>query len=143
MTTNAVMGDKMPSGGKALPIGLGAAQILLAAVYAMAGTMKATQPLEKLAPMLTWVNEFPEVFVRGLGIVELLGAIGLILPALTRIKPKLVAVTAGFIIAHQLCAITLHLTRGEANVLGLNAVLMGLALFIFWGRRRRPIAPRG
>ena len=94
--------------------------------------------------MMKWIPDFPPLFVRGLGVVEVLGAIGLILPALTRIAPRLTFVAACCIVAHQLCAITLHVMRHDVGGLGLNAVLIGLALFVAWGRGKAAvILPRG
>ena len=134
----------MTGSSKVLNIALWAAQVLLAAAYGLFGWMKATQPLAQLSGMMKWIPDFPPLFVRGLGVVELLGAIGLILPALTRIAPRLTFVAACCIVAHQLCAITLHLLRGEAGVLGLNVVLIALALFIAWGRGKAAvILPKG
>jgi hypothetical protein len=132
------------STGKGWTIVLWVAQLLLAAAYAMFGSMKATQPLDKLAAMMTWIPDFPPLFVRTLGVVEVLGAVGLILPSLTRIQPRLTVVAALCILVHQLCAITLHVSKGEFGVLGLNVVLIALAAFIFWGRRSKAVvAPRG
>jgi DoxX-like family len=132
------------STGKVWTIVLWVAQLLLAAAYALFGSMKATQPLDQLAAMMTWIPDFPPLFVRTLGVVEVLGAVGLILPSLTRIQPRLTVIAALCILVHQLCAVTLHVSKGEFGVLGLNVVLIALAAFIFWGRRSKAvIAPRG
>lgn len=129
---------------KGLNIALWVAAVLLAAAYGLFGAMKLTQPIDQLATMMTWVPGSPVWFVRTLGLVEILGAIGLILPALTRILPKLTVAAALSILIHQLLAIGLHLSRGEANVIGLNIVLIALAAFIFWGRSGKAvIVPRG
>ena len=128
---------------KGWTIALWAAQLLLAAAYGLFGSMKATQPLDQLSVMMKWIPEFPPLFVRTLGIVEVLGAIGLVLPSLTRIQPRLTVVAALCILVHQFCAVALHMSKGEADVLGLNAVLIALAGFILWGRRSKAIiAPR-
>ena len=128
---------------KGWTIALWVAQLVLAAAYGFFGTMKATQPLDKLAMMMTWIPDFPPLFVRSLGTVEVLGAIGLILPSLTRIQPRLTVIAALCILVHQAFAVTLHLSKGETGVLGLNAVLIALAAFIFWGRRKKAvITPR-
>jgi len=129
--------------GKGWTIALWAAQFLLAAAYGLFGSMKATQPLDQLAQMMTWIPDFPPVFVRSLGVVEILGAIGLILPSLTRIQPRLTVLAALCILVHQFMAVSLHVSKGEFGVLGLNVVLIALAAFIFWGRRKKAvIAPR-
>ena len=118
---------------------LWAAQLLLAAAYGLFGSMKATQPLDQLAKMMTWIPSFPPLFVRSLGVVEVLGAIGLILPSLTRIQPRLTVIAALCILVHQFLAVSLHVSKGEISVLGLNVVLIMLAAFIFWGRRRKAV----
>lgn len=129
--------------GKGWTVALWIAQLLLAAAYGLFGFMKATQPLDQLAVMMKWIPDFPSLFVRTLGVVEMLGAIGLILPSLLRIQPRLTVLAALCILVHQFCAVALHLSKGEANVLGLNVVLIALAGFIFWGRRSKAvIAPR-
>ncbi len=136
--------NKTATINKGWTITLWAAQLLLAAAYGLFGSMKATQPLDQLAMMMTWIPDFPSAFVRGLGVVEVLGAVGLILPALTRIKPRLTWITALCILMHQFCAVALHASKGEFGVLGLNFVLIALAAYIFWGRRSKAIiAPRG
>jgi len=128
---------------KGWSIGLWVAQILLAAAYALFGTMKATQPLDQLGAIMTWIPDFPVWFVRTLGAAEILGAIGLLLPSLTRIKPGLTVLAALCILLHQFCAVALHASKGEFAVLGPNAVLIALAAFILWGRRKKAvIAPR-
>ena len=119
------------------------AQLLLAAAYFLFGSMKATQPLDQLATMMTWIPDFPAEFVRTLGVVEVLGAIGITLPSLTRIQPRLTVVVSLCILVHQMCAVVLHAAKGEFSVLSLNFVLIGLAALIFWGRRSKAvITPR-
>jgi DoxX-like family len=132
------------SKAKGWTIALWAAQLLLAAAYGLFGSMKAMQPLDQLAVMMTWIPDFPPLFVRTLGIVEVLAAVGLILPSLTRIQPRLTVLAALCIMVHQFCAVALHVSRGEVGVVGLNIVLIALAGFIFWGRQNRAVvAPRG
>lgn len=126
-------------------IGLWAAQVLLAVAYLMAGFMKLTQPIDALAAMnMTWAASLPELFVRFVGLMEVLGALGLVLPAATRILPFLTPLAALGLSIVQVGAIVLHAARGEtAMTLPINAVLLALSLFILWGRARKaPIRPR-
>jgi uncharacterized membrane protein YphA (DoxX/SURF4 family) len=128
-----------------LNIGLWVAQALLAALYLMAGWMKLTQPIDALAAMsMAWAPTMPEPFVRFVGLMEVLGAIGLILPAATRILPFLTPLAALGLTIVQVAAIILHAVRGEtAMSLPLNLVLLALSLFVLWGRtRKRAISPR-
>lgn len=120
-----------------LVLGLWAAQILLAAFYAMVGFMKLTQPIATLAGMMGWPGVLPVWFVRAIGTAELAGAIGLILPAATGIKPRLTELAAVCLVALQLCAMAFHISRGEVKMLPINLVLLSLAAFIAWGRRSR------
>jgi putative oxidoreductase len=125
-------------------IGLWVAQVILAAVYVMAGFMKLTQPIDALvASGMSYADDYPELLTRFIGTMEVLGALGIILPAVTRIAPRLTPLAAlGFSII-QILAIGLHSSRGEFQVLPVNLVLLALSLFVLWGRlRKAPIAPR-
>lgn len=125
-------------------IGLWVAQLLLALVFGAAGVMKLFQPIEALGAMMTWVTVTPDLLVRFIGLVELAGALGMILPALTRILPFLTPLAAlGFAII-QVLAIVVHASLGEtAMSLPMNLVLLALSLFVVWGRARKaPISPR-
>ena len=126
-------------------IGLWVAQALLAAVYLMAGWMKLSQPMAGLAAMgMGYAVEMPELFVRFVGLMEVLGAIGLIAPAASRILPILTPLAALGLSVVQVAAIILHAVRGEtAMTLPMNLVLLALSLFVLWGRiRKAPIAAR-
>ena len=125
-------------------IGLWVAQVILGAVYVMAGFMKLTQPIDALvASGMSYAGDYPELLTRFIGTMEVLGALGIILPAATRIAPRLTPLAAlGFSII-QILAIGLHSSRGEFQVLPVNLVLLALSLFVLWGRlRKAPIAPR-
>jgi hypothetical protein len=80
--------------------------------------------------------------VRILSIIDLAGGVGVLLPALTRIKPDLTVPAALGCIALQICAMIFHISRGEIAATPVNLVLLTLVIFIFWGRLRVPIAPR-
>ncbi len=109
-------------------------QIVLGAAFILAGVMKSTQPKEKLAPKLPWVQDFSPATVRLIGIVELLGGLGLILPAATGIAPILTPIAAtGLALIMVLAALT-HVRRKELPAVGVNAVLFALAAFVAWGR---------
>ena len=126
-------------------IGLWVAQALLALAFGMAGFMKLTTPLDQLGAMMHWVTVSPPLLVTFIGAVEVLGAIGVILPALTRILPWLTPLAAlGFAVI-QVLAIGTHASLGETGqTLPVNIVLLALALFVAWGRwRKAPISPRG
>jgi len=124
-------------------IALWIAQLLLAAAFGMAGLMKSTQPIATLGQSMGWVNAVPPALVRFIGISELAGAIGVVLPALTRIKPGLTPLAAGGLLLVMLFAAAFHTSRGELSALPINMVLGALAGFVAWGRiKKAPIAPR-
>lgn len=119
-------------------------QIALAGLYLMAAAMKGTMPIADLANMgMAWTSGAPVWLVRGIAVVEFLGAVGVILPALTRIMPQLTVWAAVGLLAIQALAIPFHMIRGEIGVLGFNLIYVALALLVLWGRARKaPIAPR-
>ncbi len=119
-------------------------QIALAALYLMAAWMKGLVPIADLAQMgMTWAPGAPVWLVRGIALMEFLGAVGVLLPAATRILPHLTVWAAAGLLAIQALAIPFHLIRGEANLLGFNAIYVALAVFVLWGRARKaPIVPR-
>lgn len=118
------------------------AQIILAALFGTAGVLKSFWAPTDLAQMgLAWTVDVPLPFLRFIGTVELLGAIGVILPALTRILPLLTPLAAVGFATIQVLAIGFHAMRGEtAAVLPLNIGLLALSLVVIWGRfRKAPI----
>jgi hypothetical protein len=92
---------------------------------------------------MAWTAGAPVWLVRGIALMEFLGAVGVILPAATRILPQLTVWAAAGLLAIQVLAIPFHLVRGEANVIGFNLIYVALAVFVLWGRARKaPVAPR-
>jgi len=115
-------------------IALWIAQILLAVVFGMAGIMKTFQT-EKAKQMLPWAKDRSDGFVRFVGIAELLGAIGLVLPLLTGIMPWLTPLAAlGLAVIQLLAIFSVHLPKKEYNILPLNLVLLALSFFVIFGR---------
>jgi hypothetical protein len=109
----------------------------------MAGRAKALTPLPELAKSLAFTADVPGWLVRFIGWAELAGAAGLILPALTRIWPKLTPLAAAALALIMVLAIAFHLLRGEAAMIGGPIVLLVLAAFVAWARMTKaPIAPR-
>ena len=122
---------------------LWAAQVLLALVFLAAGAMKLTQSLASLEDSLAWTADVPGLLVRLIGLVEVLGAFGLVLPALTRIRPGLTPLAAAGLALTVILASIFHLVRGEVEMVPMTLVLAALLAFVAWGRTTRvPIAPR-
>lgn len=109
-------------------------QVVLAAIFVTAGLMKATQPKDKLASMLPWVQDFSPATVRFIGAMELLGASGLILPAVTGIAPILTPIAATGLAVMMSLAVATHIRRKEPSGIAFTAVLFVLAVIIVWGR---------
>lgn len=106
--------------------------ILLALFYLFAGIQKVSQSQEKLRPMMAWVDQIPMPVVRLIGALEVLGALGLILPPLTGIAPGLALAAAIGLVLIQVGGTIVHLRRGETNVIWLNLVLLILAAVAAW-----------
>ena len=109
-------------------------QALLAAMYVLVGSAKAVQSLEGLSKRMTWVRAVPAGLVRFIGIAELFGAIGLILPMVTNIAPWLTVAAAAGLVLVQVCAITFHVSRHETRAVPSNVVLLLLAVLVLIGR---------
>lgn len=105
---------------------------LLALFYAYGGGTKVVRSQEQLRPMMGWVDTIPMPLVRTIGVLEVLGAIGLILPPLTGIAPWLAVAAAIGLVLVQIGGIYVHVSRGEIKVLGLNVVLLVLAAVAAW-----------
>jgi putative oxidoreductase len=110
------------------------AQSLLAAMYGMAGIMKMFQTA-RAKEQLPWAKNRSDQFVRFVGTSELLGALGLILPALTGVLPWLTPLAAiGLLVIQLLAIFTEHLPKKEYNVIPVNVVLIAISVFIAIGR---------
>ena len=130
---------------KVLKVSLWIAQVLLAVLFGMAGTMKTFMSVPDLvANGINYAADLPLWLLRFIGIAELSGAIGVIVPALTRVKPQLTWMAAAGLATIQVLAMCFHTSRGEfLHVLPMNLILLTPALFVLWGRSRRaPILPK-
>ena len=119
------------------------AQVIVSAVFCLAGYVKLATPIPELSMMMPWVGDAAPGFVRFVGLVDLAGGIGILLPALTGIQPGLTVLAAIGCVLLQVCAFGLHAWRGEFSVLPLNLMLLSLSAFVAWGRARKaPITSR-
>lgn len=127
----------------ALRAGLWIAQGLAFLAFSGIGAMKLFTPIPQLAQNIPWAAQYSETFVRTIGFIDLAGGLGILLPALIRIKPNLTIAAALGCVVLQIFAIIFHLSRGEAGMTPLNFVLLGLAAFVLWGRASKVrIQPR-
>lgn len=128
---------------KFLHITLWIFQVLLGAMFLVAGFSKTFTPVDKLAENMPWVTDFSTGMVRFIGISEFLGGLGLILPSLLRIRPKLTPLAAIGITVIMVLAAAYHISKGETEAIVTNAVIAAAALFIAWGRYGpAPVLPK-
>jgi uncharacterized membrane protein YphA (DoxX/SURF4 family) len=109
-------------------------QILLALAFIAAGFMKATQPKEKLYANMQWVEDFSPNIIKAIGVIEILGGLGLVLPALTGILPWLTPLAGIGLALDMIGAILTHVRRKENSIIVANLVLLALAAFVAYGR---------
>ena len=127
---------------KAWNVSLWIAQVLLAGMFLMVGIMKTFTPVEELAKAVPLAAEIP-FLVRFIGISELAGSVGLILPAALKFKPQLTTIAAGALGFVMVLAMVYHISKGEYAAIGTNIVLGILAAFIVFGRiNKAPISAR-
>jgi uncharacterized membrane protein len=105
---------------------------LLAAIYGFGGVKKLVQSQDQLRPMMGWVDAMPMSRVRMIGLVEVLGAVGVIVPAVTGVAPGVAVAAAIGLALIQIGAFRLHLSRHELTDLPLNSVLLVLAAAAAW-----------
>lgn len=115
-------------------------QVLLAGVFAAHGWMLVSPPPE-LLPIIN--EELGVPFRLFLGFAEIAGAIGVILPAITRIMPWLTSLSAASLAFVVASATVLHVSRAETGSAVTTAILFIVAAAVAYGRWRvRPIAAR-
>lgn len=114
-------------------IALWVLQALTALAFGSHGFLLVSGP-QRMAVRVPWVAALPIPFVRALGVLEILGAIGVVLPAATGVLPSLTVAAAGGLVAMMLLAILFHVTRREWPNIGLNLVLGLLAFAVAYGR---------
>ena len=115
-------------------IALWIVQGILAAMFIMAGIMKATQSKANLAKNLPWVNDYSATQVKLIGIAELLGGIGLLIPWGTGIAAFLTPLAALGLALIMVLAAIYHLSKKEYKGICINLFLMALMLFVAGGR---------
>jgi hypothetical protein len=122
--------------GNTVNIALWVAQGLLALVYLAAGGLKVVRQREQLVASgnFDWMKDSSDAQVKAVGLVEVLGALGLILPWLTGIATILTPIAAIGLVVVQIGAIRVHLVRNERQPLPANALLLLIAAFVAVGR---------
>jgi uncharacterized membrane protein YphA (DoxX/SURF4 family) len=109
--------------------------IVLAVAFAASGLMKQFVPKDKLVTSgRGWAHDFSPTSIRLIGLAEILGAIGLVLPAAVHIAPILVPLAAVGLALVMAGAAVVHARRKEAPMVAVNVVLLVLAIVVAWGR---------
>ena len=108
-------------------------QGLTAFAFGAHGALMISGP-QRMAERVPWVRALPAPFVRLLGLLEVLGAIGVVVPAATGVLPSLTVAAAGGLVAMMLLAMLFHVVRREWPNIGLNFVLGALAFAVAYGR---------
>jgi uncharacterized membrane protein YphA (DoxX/SURF4 family) len=110
-------------------------QVLMALMFMMAGSMKILQPKDQLKEKVgDWVDDFSAISIKSIGVLEVFGALGLVLPMILNILPVLTIWAASGLALTMIGAIVLHISRKEYKMLITNFVLLILVSTIAIGR---------
>jgi uncharacterized membrane protein len=109
-------------------------QIVLALVFLGLGLLKVTRSRERLLTVAPWVEDYPEWAVTTIGVLELLGAVGVVLPGILGVATGLVPVAAAGLVVLMVGAVVTHLLRHEPQRATAPAVLLIAALLVALGR---------
>jgi hypothetical protein len=110
---------------------------VLGVAFVVGGVLKMLVPRDKFAsvnPAAAWAKEFGPGTFKTIGLVEAVGGVGMVLPALLDIVPILVPIAASGMALYMSGAATTRLRRGEYATLAGDLVFLGLCLFVAWGR---------
>ena len=105
-------------------------QVVLAVVFAVAGTAKVSQPRTVLAGRMHWVVDATDAQVKGIGVLEILAAIGLIAPPILHVAVFLTPLAAAGVICLMVGAIVTHVRIGETQTIVVNVALLVLAAIV-------------
>jgi hypothetical protein len=117
-----------------MSVALWIAASVLAAVNLAVGAMKLVVSRARLTENMSWAGHFSDASVRAIGALEVLAAVGLILPGVLHVAPILVPLAATGIVVLQIGAVVTNIRYDEANRIPINLVLIVLAVFVTWGR---------
>lgn len=121
--------------GRGFLAGLWIVQLLLGFTFISVGVVKLIMPVERLMEMgAEYAAVLPSALLLFIGLAELLGGIGVIVPALLRIKPWLTPLAALGLLAIMVLAFGYHVQHSEWHALPINTILGAMAAFVAWGR---------
>jgi hypothetical protein len=138
VTSPALDHDVSHATSRGLHVALWICQVLLFAMFLFAGGMKLLHP-----ELGVQQGHLPWALVIFIGVSEIAGSLGVVLPGLTRVRPGLIPLAALGLAVIMVLATILHLVRAETSHAVAPIVLLAMALFVAWGRSRKaPIRPR-
>ncbi|CAN7734785.1 DoxX family protein [Duganella sp. LjRoot269] len=114
------------------------AQWFVAVSFGAGAAMKLAMPIPELAAIWPWAGDLPVFSVRLLGLIDLAGAVGIVLPALLRWPGKLTASAALGCSALQACAMVFHAMRAEFSALPVNVALLSASVATCIAYARKP-----
>jgi hypothetical protein len=141
LASSIALPSTSPRTSRTLQVALWLAQALLAAAFLLVGYTPAFEPIAVAIARAPWVASLPMALIRFIGVAELAGTLGVILPAATRIRPNLTPLAAAGLGVMMALAIPFHMMRGEVKEIAINLVLGALAALVAWGRTRRVPVP--
>ena len=109
-------------------------QSILAFAFVAAGGIKASQPKEALAAKMAWTEDFSQGIVRLIGLIEIIGAAGLVLPMALDLYPWLTHFAAAGLALLMIGAAGTHVKRKEWGLMFVPLVLGALAMFVALNR---------
>jgi uncharacterized membrane protein YphA (DoxX/SURF4 family) len=109
-------------------------QILLALAFLMFGFMKLTKSKDELYERMAWVEDFEPNIIKGIGVLEILAVVGLILPMLLNILPLFTPLAAIGLILTMAGAAYTHFRRNEMPNVAPPVILLLLSAFVAYGR---------
>lgn len=125
---------KINNSSKIFNITLWAAQIIIAALFFVTGGIKLFLSIDHIHSVLPSMKVISNIYIRLIGLVELIGGIGLLLPTLLKIKPNLTPLAAIGLAATMVFAGIFNVSIGDISKLAINIIVILIAAYIAWGR---------
>jgi|688.fasta_scaffold423212_1 uncharacterized membrane protein YphA (DoxX/SURF4 family) len=128
---------------KRIDLSIWVVQAILSGILLMAGIMKILMDTENLGQTIPWALQIPAFLVKLIGLLEVLVAVGIILPSLLRYRPEWARYAALTLVVMMVTAIVYHIVKAEYMAIPGNVIYGVLAAYVAWGRwKRAPISPK-
>lgn len=110
------------------------AQMLLASFFALTASLKLVLHYDRVVEIMAWSAAVPPPMLRVIGVCELLAAVVVAAPVVTRAPQRVVGWTAMGLVSLMAIAAAIHIAHGEARMVPINLAVAALAAFVAWGR---------